>query len=29
MKHEIGIDQPAYLVEDWPGKYELDSGENE
>lgn len=23
MKHEIGIEQPAYLVEDWPGKYEI------
>jgi flavin reductase (DIM6/NTAB) family NADH-FMN oxidoreductase RutF len=23
MKHEIGIEQPAYLVEDWPGKYEV------
>ena len=22
MKHEIGITQPGYLVEDWPGKYE-------
>ncbi|MBN2003619.1 MAG: flavin reductase [Anaerolineae bacterium] len=22
MKHEIGITQPHYLVEDWPGKYE-------
>ncbi len=21
MKHEISISQPAYLVEDWPGKY--------
>ena len=21
MKHEIGIVQPPYLVEDWPGKY--------
>jgi flavin reductase (DIM6/NTAB) family NADH-FMN oxidoreductase RutF len=23
MKHEIGIDQPAYLVEDWPNKYRV------
>lgn len=23
MKHEIGITQPEYLVEDWPGKYEV------
>jgi len=23
MKHEIGIDQPPYLVEDWPGKYDV------
>jgi flavin reductase (DIM6/NTAB) family NADH-FMN oxidoreductase RutF len=23
MKHEIGIDQPPYLIEDWPGKYEV------
>ena len=23
MKHEIGIGQPTYLVEDWPGKYEV------
>ncbi|MBN1139537.1 MAG: flavin reductase [Anaerolineae bacterium] len=21
MKHEIGINQPSYLVEDWPNKY--------
>jgi flavin reductase (DIM6/NTAB) family NADH-FMN oxidoreductase RutF len=21
VKHEIGIEQPPYLVEDWPGKY--------
>ncbi len=23
MKHEIGITQPPYLVEDWPGKYDV------
>jgi flavin reductase (DIM6/NTAB) family NADH-FMN oxidoreductase RutF len=23
MKQEIGITQPEYLVEDWPGKYEV------
>ena len=23
MKHEISIVQPEYLVEDWPGKYEI------
>jgi flavin reductase (DIM6/NTAB) family NADH-FMN oxidoreductase RutF len=23
MKHEIGIGQPPYLVEDWPGKYDV------
>jgi flavin reductase (DIM6/NTAB) family NADH-FMN oxidoreductase RutF len=23
MKHEIGIDQPPYLVEDWPNKYNV------
>ena len=23
MKHEIGIETPEYLVEDWPGKYEI------
>ena len=23
MKHEMGIAQPEYLVEDWPGKYEV------
>jgi flavin reductase (DIM6/NTAB) family NADH-FMN oxidoreductase RutF len=23
MKHEIGISQPSYLVEDWPGKYDV------
>ncbi len=23
MKHEIGIAQPRYLIEDWPGKYEV------
>ena len=23
MKHEIGITQPEYLVEDWPSKYEV------
>ena len=23
MKHEIGTDQPPYLVEDWPGKYDI------
>ena len=23
MKHEIDIAQPEYLVEDWPGKYEV------
>jgi len=23
MRHEIGITQPAYLIEDWPGKYEV------
>jgi flavin reductase (DIM6/NTAB) family NADH-FMN oxidoreductase RutF len=23
MKHEIGIEQPAYLVEDWPNKYKV------
>jgi len=23
MKHEIAIAQPDYLVEDWPGKYEI------
>ena len=23
MKHEIDITQPEYLVEDWPGKYEV------
>ena len=23
MKHEIGIDQPTYLVEDWPDKYQV------
>ncbi len=23
MKHEIGIAQPEYLNEDWPGKYDL------
>lgn len=23
MKHEIGIQQPEYLVEDWPGKYDV------
>jgi len=22
MKHEIGIEQPEYLTEDWPGKYQ-------
>jgi flavin reductase (DIM6/NTAB) family NADH-FMN oxidoreductase RutF len=23
MKHEINIAQPEYLIEDWPGKYEI------
>ena len=23
MKHEIDITQPEYLIEDWPGKYEV------
>jgi flavin reductase (DIM6/NTAB) family NADH-FMN oxidoreductase RutF len=23
MKHEIGIDQPPYLIEDWPNKYRV------
>ena len=23
MKHEIGISQPSYLVEDWPNKYQV------
>lgn len=23
MKHEINISQPDYLLEDWPGKYEI------
>ena len=23
MKHEIAIAQPEYLIEDWPGKYEI------
>jgi flavin reductase (DIM6/NTAB) family NADH-FMN oxidoreductase RutF len=23
MKHEIAIAQPEYLIEDWPGKYEV------
>ena len=23
MRHEIGIAQPEYLIEDWPGKYEI------
>jgi hypothetical protein len=23
MKREISIAQPAYLVEDWPGKYDV------
>lgn len=23
MKHEIGVTQPPYLVEDWPGKYDV------
>jgi flavin reductase (DIM6/NTAB) family NADH-FMN oxidoreductase RutF len=23
MKHEIGIVQPDFLIEDWPGKYEV------
>ncbi len=23
MKREIGIAQPEYLIEDWPGKYDL------
>ncbi|MBN1877818.1 MAG: flavin reductase [Anaerolineae bacterium] len=23
MKHEIGITQPSYLIEDWPGKYDV------
>jgi flavin reductase (DIM6/NTAB) family NADH-FMN oxidoreductase RutF len=23
MKNEIGIEQPEYLIEDWPGKYEV------
>lgn len=23
VKHEIGIEQPDYLVEDWPGKYRI------
>jgi flavin reductase (DIM6/NTAB) family NADH-FMN oxidoreductase RutF len=23
MKHELGIAQPAYVIEDWPGKYEV------
>ncbi len=23
MKHEIGISQPGFFVEDWPGKYEV------
>jgi flavin reductase (DIM6/NTAB) family NADH-FMN oxidoreductase RutF len=23
MKHEISIAQPEYLIEDWPGKYEI------
>lgn len=23
MKHEIGITQPPYLIEDWPGKYDV------
>jgi len=23
MKHEFDIEQPPYLIEDWPGKYEI------
>jgi len=23
MKHELGIGQPEYLIEDWPGKYDV------
>lgn len=23
MKHEFEIEQPSYLIEDWPGKYEI------
>jgi len=23
MKHEVGIEQPKNLTEDWPGKYDL------
>lgn len=23
MKHELGTNQPEYLIEDWPGKYEI------
>ena len=23
MKHEIGITQSSYLIEDWPGKYDV------
>jgi flavin reductase (DIM6/NTAB) family NADH-FMN oxidoreductase RutF len=23
MKHEVGITQPNYLTEDWPGKYDI------
>ena len=23
MKHELGIAQPDYLIEDWPGKYDV------
>ncbi len=23
MKHEIGITRPPYLIEDWPGKYDV------
>jgi len=23
MKHEIGVEKPDYLIEDWPGKYDV------
>ena len=23
MKHELGVTQPPFLVEDWPGNYEI------
>ena len=28
MKREISITQPEYLIEDWPGKYDVVSGLN-